>query len=280
MENKLIVATSKEAIQTTFNFKNADLNKFSENIAKIAINSIERNVQLSKIFGRILETECYKEDGFSSVADFAYKTFGVEKAQAYALANVGKRFFNSDSEVAKRVVQTLNGKTGNLSELVKMTDDELKASLDDGSITSTSTQKHLRDVANSYKPVKVMNEKTCRLSAVISHMEENGKIEVITKDSILVDNVELLKAIGFSDSDKLVKLYNLDKIVHREGKEDTTKTFGFEAIAYTIDGTYTAKITVEYIEKPKVPKVNKELLKYKEDPEYKAFLEWKASQGK
>lgn len=278
MENKLIVATSKEAIQTTFTFKNADLNKFSENIAKIAINSIERNVELSKIFGRILETECYKEDGFSSVADFAYKTFGVEKAQAYALANVGKRFFNSNSDTAKRVVKTLNGKTGNLAELVKMSDEDIDKALDDGTIDNTSTQKQLREVANSFKPAKVITEKTCRLSAVISKMEENGKIEVITKDSVIVDNVELLKAIGFSDCDKLIKLYNLDKIVHREGKEDTTKTFGFEAIAYTVDGMFTAKVTVEYIEKPKAPKAPKEPAIDME--EYKAFLKWKESQGK
>ena len=96
MKNDLILATSTADIQTSFSFKNADLNKFSESIAKIAIDSVSRNIELAKIFGRILDTECYKEDGFSSVADFAEKTFGIKRASAYQLANVGRRFFNSD----------------------------------------------------------------------------------------------------------------------------------------------------------------------------------------
>ena len=63
MKDNALIATTKEGIQTNFTFKNEDLNKFSAQIAKIAIDSVSRNVQLAKIFGRVLDTQCYKEDG-------------------------------------------------------------------------------------------------------------------------------------------------------------------------------------------------------------------------
>lgn len=284
MKNELILATSTADIQTAFNFKNAELNKFSENIAKIAIDSVSRNIELAKIFGRILETECYKEDGFSSVADFAEKTFGIKKASAYQLANVGRRFFNSDSETASKVVNLLNGKTGNLAELVNMTDEQLEDAIKDKKISADSVQKDLREVANSVKPAKVITEKKARLSAVISHMEENGKIEVISSGSVIVDNIEILKAIGFSEDDKLVKLSNLETLVHVEGKPDKTKVIGAEFLAYSIDGVYVARITCEYIEKPKATKAPKTPDDYnmteEERKQFEEFLAWKASQKK
>lgn len=284
MKNELILATSTADIQTTFNFKNAELNKFSANIAKIAIDSVSRNIELAKIFGRILETECYKDDGFSSVADFAEKTFGIKKASAYQLANVGRRFFNSDSETAGKVVQLLNGKTGNLAELVNMTDEQIEEAIASEKLTADSTQKDLREVASSVKPVKVINEKKARLSAVISHMTENGKIEVISSASVIVDNTEILKAIGFNENDKLVKLNNLETLVHVEGKEDRTKTIGVEFLAYSLDGVYVARITCEYIEKPKAPKAPKAPTDYnmteEERRELEEFRAWKASQKK
>ena len=281
MKNELILATSTSDIQTTFNFKNAELNKFSENIAKIAIDSVSRNIELAKIFGRILETECYKDDGFSSVADFAEKTFGIKRASAYQLANVGRRFFNSDSETASKVVKLLNGKTGNLAELVNMTDEQIEEAITSKKLSTDSNQKDLRELANSVKPVKVINEKKAVLSAVISHMTENGKIEVIQSGSVIVDNIELLKAIGFNENDKIVKLNNIETLVHVEGKEDKVKTIGAEFLAYSLDGVYVARITCTYIEKPKAPKAPKAPKDYDmTEEEYHEFLEWVKSRKK
>lgn len=284
MKNELILATSTADIQTSFSFKNADLNKYSESIAKIAIDSVSRNIELAKIFGRIIETECYKDDGFSSVADFAEKTFGIKRASAYQLANVGRRFFNSDSETADKVVKLLGGKTGNLAEIVNMNDEQIEEAIASEKLTSKSTQDDLREIAKSVKPVKVINEKKARLSAVISHMTENGKIEVISSASVIVDNMEILKAIGFNENDKLVKLCNLETLVHVEGKEDKTKTTGAEFLAYSLDGVYVARITCEYIEKPKVPKAPKAPTDYnmseEERRELEEFRAWKASQKK
>ena len=103
MENNVLQKTTIEGIATKFAFKNAELNKFSESIAKIAIDSVNRNIELAKILGRITESKCYKEDGFKSAADYANTTFGINKDFAYQLARVGNKFFNSDDDVANTV---------------------------------------------------------------------------------------------------------------------------------------------------------------------------------
>lgn len=284
MKNSMILATSTADIQTTFSFKNAELNKFSESIAKIAIDSVSRNIELAKIFGRILETECYKDDGFTSVADFAEKTFGIKRAMAYQLANVGRRFFNSDSETANKVVKLLGGKTGNLAEIASMSDEQIEEAISSEKLTEKSTQDDLREIAKSVKPVKVINEKKAVMTAVISHMTENGKIEVISSGPVIVDNMEILKAISFNENDKLVKLNNLETLVHAEGKEDKMKTIGSEFLAYSLDGLYVARITCTYIEKPKAPKAPKAPTDYnmteEERKELEEFRAWKASQKK
>ena len=270
MKNDLILATSTADIQTSFSFKNADLNKFSESIAKIAIDSVSRNIELSKIFGRILDTECYKEDGFSSVADFAEKTFGIKRASAYQLANVGRRFFNSDTETAGKVVKLLGGKTGNLAELVNMTDEQIEEAIASERMTAKSTQDDLREIARSVKPAKVITEKKAVLSAVISHMTENGKIEVIQSGSVIVDNIEILKAIGFNERRKHGRGDIIRQIC-------ATRTIGAEFLAYSLDGVYVARITCTYIEKPKAPKAPKAPKDYDMTPEeYEAFKAWLA----
>lgn len=283
MKNEMILATSTEHIQKVFSFKNAELNKFSASIAKIALDSVSRNIELAKILGRVLDTECYKEDGFSSVGDFAEKTFGIKRASAYQLASVGRRFFNSDTETAGKVVKMLKGQTGNLAELVNMSDEQIESAISENKINADSVQTELREVAKSVKPPKVINEKKARLSAVISHMTENGKIEVITSDSVIVDNVEILKAIGFTENDKIVKLYNLQQTVHVEGKEDKAKITGAEFLAYTIDCDYVARIACEYIEKPKAAKAQKAPTDYnmseEERRELEEFRKWKAAQA-
>ena len=249
-----------EFLVTTTNavtFNNKELQKATNTVFKLG-DAIKRNwFAIAHIVAHVDATECYKDDGFNTVHEWVEKTFGIKKASAYQLANVGRRFFNSDSETAGKVVNLLNGKTGNLAELVNMTDEQLEDAIASEKLSADSTQKDLREIANSVKPAKVITEKKARLSAVISHMTENGKIEVVSSDSVIVDNTEILRTIGFSENDKLVKLSNLETLVHVEGKEDKSKVIGAEFLAYSVDGVYVARITCEYIEKPKAPKTPK-----------------------
>lgn len=152
------LAPQQAAALAAFTFKNADLNRYSEQIAAIAGEERERNVRLAKIFGAIKTTKCYADDGFSSVADYAEKTFSVKRAMAYQLANVGERFYNSESEVAQKVASLLS--PTNLAEVAKMKDDELSEAIDNGDITAESTQSELRQYAKDHaeKKPKVLKD--------------------------------------------------------------------------------------------------------------------------
>lgn len=290
---------NNNAIQNVFtgkalitSFKNAELAKATKELEAINLkgaklfNSTKEqvnalNIEKAKIYGRILATECYKEDGFSGLREYAEKVFGDKKASAYALATVGNRFLNKDlPEAIKPTVDAIidNG-VFNASELASMTDEQIADAIKEEKLSVNGTQKQFRELATSVKPAKVINEKLCSLNALVINMVD-GKSEVIDKNKLPLDNDDILKSIGFDGSvDKIVKLFNITQVVHKEGKEDTEKTIGYTALAYTIDGNYTARLNIYYIEKPKAEKPKTEKPKVDAE-EYKAFLAWKASQGK
>lgn len=275
------------------NFKNAELAKATKeleainlkgatlfNKTKEQVNAL--NTEKAKIYGRILETACYKEDGFKSLQEYAEKVFGDKKASAYSLATVGNRFLNKElPEAIKPVVDAIiaNG-VFNASELAGMTDEQIADAIENDKLSVNGTQKQFRELAMSVKPAKVINEKLCSFNAVVVNMID-GKSEAIDGNKLPLDNTDILKAIGFDSSvDKIVKLFNITQVVHKEGKEDTEKAIGYTALAYTVDGNYTARLNIYYIEKPKVEKQKAEKAPKLDADEVKAFLAWKASQGK
>ena len=136
----------------TFNFKSAALNAYSRQIAEIGATMASKNIEIAKILGKIMTEEAYKEDGFQSVQDYAEQTFGIKKSSAYQLANVGRRFYNTEDPTAKHVAAMIP--PANLAELKNMTNDEIQAEIDAGNITPETTQKQLREIAAKHKDVK------------------------------------------------------------------------------------------------------------------------------
>lgn len=291
---------NNNAIQNVFtgkalitSFKNAELAKATRELEAINLkgaqlfNSTKEqvnalNIEKAKIYGRILDTACYKEDGFKSLQEYAEKVFGDKKASAYSLATVGKRFINTElPEAIKPTIKAIidNG-VFNASELASMTNEQIEDAIKTEKLSVNGTQKQFREIATSVKPAKVINEKLCSFNAVVVNMVD-GKSESVDKNKLPLDNADIMKAIGFDGSvDKIVKLFNITQVVHKEGKEDTTKTIGYTALAYTIDGNYTARLNIYYVEKPKAEKPKTDKAPKLDADEVKAFLAWKASQGK
>lgn len=132
-----------------FAFQSAELNNFAERIAEIQRGATNSAIELAKIFGKVRDTKCYDKDGFSSVADFAFKTFGINKSYCYKLAEVGSRFYNNDTATAAAAAALLPPMS--LVEVAKLSDDELQSAMDNGEITAESTQTVLRDIAKAKK---------------------------------------------------------------------------------------------------------------------------------
>lgn len=161
--------TTTELITTTialakeYHFKNDALNICASKIADELNASIEfgkkvlnannkRDVFLAKVLGTIQENGYYKDDGFKSAAEFAQVTFGLEKDYCYKLAQAGKTFYNSDSDVRQRVVDALGDSPSKIVELKNVSDEKLKEAIESGAIHSGMTQKELRDFAKAAKP--------------------------------------------------------------------------------------------------------------------------------
>lgn len=156
--NEIILSTANAPAK--FSFKNEKLNTLSSSIAAqtAAMNKLYNdtkqraeaiNSALAPIFGEILESKCYKDDGFKSVADYAECTFGIGKSMAYMLARVGKEYYNAKGAVAKAARETLT--VSKLGELTGVDLLEVGKALDSGELSSQSSLAECRRFAESHK---------------------------------------------------------------------------------------------------------------------------------
>lgn len=156
--NEIILSTS--SVPTKFTFKNAKLNELSAKIAEqsAAMNALyseakERaeaiNRALAPLFGELLKTKCYKDDGFKSVAEFAEQTFGMGKSMAYMLARVGEQFYSDDTEVTKSARDTLS--TSKLAEFAGVDRVAISKAIKDGKLTKDTSLADCREFAAAHK---------------------------------------------------------------------------------------------------------------------------------
>lgn len=152
--NSELIATKGEGM-TSYSFKNDRLNAISADISEVIRNGkadIERyNKQLCELFGEVKTSKCYEDDGFKSVADYANAVFGVKRSAAYQFAAVGERFYNAEElpeEVGALVQSTTPSK---LAELVNMSNEDITAHVNDGTLTADTTQADMRELAKAAK---------------------------------------------------------------------------------------------------------------------------------
>lgn len=132
------------------NFKDERLKKATERIISIYTQAAkfadEKNREIAKVLAEVAEKESYKADGFKSVADYANELFGINRQNAYALANAGKVYKNTDAHPVLKAMTP-----SKLAELTGVDNKKLKDALDKGQITADSTQKSLREFASQSK---------------------------------------------------------------------------------------------------------------------------------
>lgn len=156
--NELTISTVSTPAK--FSFKNAKLNEISAKIAEqsAVMNSVYNaakegaetvNKALAPLFGELLTTKCFKDDGFKSVADYAEQTFGMSKSMAYMLARVGEQFYNTDNDYTRKARETLS--TSKLAELTGTDRVAIAKAIDDGELASDTPLAICRDFATSHK---------------------------------------------------------------------------------------------------------------------------------
>lgn len=203
--NELILSTA--STPSKFSFKNAKLNELSGKIAaqtnamnKLYNDTKQRaeaiNSALAPIFGELLVSKCYTDDGFKSVADYAEATFGIGKSMAYMLARVGKEFYNEGSELTAKACDTLT--VSKLGELTGVDRVAIAKAIDEGKLSKDSSLQDCREFANSHrKPGKEKVVPTFNLRS----MDGNSVLENVTKDQMFELTAHAIAANGHAGED-------------------------------------------------------------------------------
>lgn len=219
--NEIILSTSNAPAK--FSFKNAKLNELSAKIAEqsAAMNALYTeakdraeaiNKALAPIFGELLKTKCYKDDGFKSVADFAETTFGMGKSMAYMLARVGEQFYNTDNEYTQAARNTLS--TSKLAEFAGVDRIEIAKAIKDGKLTADTSLADCREFATAHKkpgkekvlPTFTVFAMTDKGTPVDENVTKEGMYEAIAyklcQNAYVADPAEVFFATVKLDGDK------------------------------------------------------------------------------
>lgn len=204
--NELTLSTTNAPAK--FTFKNAKLNEISAKIAEqsAAMNSVYNaakegaeavNKALAPLFGELLKTKCFKEDGFKSVADYAEQTFGMSKSMAYMLARVGEQFYSDNSDCTVKARETLS--TSKLAELTNTDRIAIAKAIDAGELSPDSSLIACREFATSHK--KPGKEKILPTFTVWAMLDKSAPIEEhVTKEDMFEIVAERLVDGGYAES--------------------------------------------------------------------------------
>ena len=147
MSNSIISITELNPA-TSRKFKDPRLAEATKRIATIYSDAAKfvdtKNREIASILSEVMEAKSYEKDGFKSVGDYAKEVFGINRQNAYSLATAGKVYNDKNaSPVLKAMTPS------KLAEVAKVPADTLKKAIDDGKITADTTQKDLREFAQS-----------------------------------------------------------------------------------------------------------------------------------
>lgn len=207
--NELILSATNAPAK--FNFKNAKLNEISAKIAVEAanMNSVYNaakegaeavNKALAPLFGELLTTKCFKEDGFKSVAEYAEQTFGMSKSMAYMLARVGEQFFNTDNDYTRKARETLS--TSKLNELTGTDRLAIAKAIDEGKLTADTSLASCREFATAHK--KPGKEKVLSTFNVYNMVDKSIFVENVDKETMFEQVAVSFVANGYVDSEAAV----------------------------------------------------------------------------
>lgn len=84
-------------------FQNKTLQSATNKIFKIAKAVRKCAYETAYIMAQVDETECYKDDGFNNVHEWAMKTFGFKKSASYTLLRVGKEYTRTITDAKGKV---------------------------------------------------------------------------------------------------------------------------------------------------------------------------------
>lgn len=215
----------------TEQFKNRELNNATQKIIKIGEKMQKNLYEIANVLAVVDKKEAYKDDGFTSAADYAMKVFGFKKTQAYTLLKVGKEWTSPKLE---STLPHEEGKDFTVTQVEKLSalgsKDEVLEVVKNGEVTPDMTVAEIREfvkVKKGGEEVKKETEETIVWDGTADTMRSvNAHIEVMyqtLKDiEFLLGNSKYGKTVS-----KFVDFVNdmkseFEEIIESENKEEAT----------------------------------------------------------
>ena len=179
MENNKSLITRPEVTPT---FKSKELNIATKGIydaaEKVFRTASEGNKRICIILARVERNKAYKEDGFSSLAEYCEK-IGFDKSKVHKMENAG-RLYDSENDMVKEFANSMG--YGNLAILASADEKDIAKAIEDGELSTNSSQD---DIASWKRTYNAKNTKERVLPKYKVHIElDNG----LTSD---YDEIEL-----------------------------------------------------------------------------------------
>lgn len=147
-------------------FKNEELNEITQEIYEVYTNLRDHatvsSQNIAKLLSRVRSGKLYVDDGFDSVSDYAYQTFGMAKSTAYSMADAGDMYNNT--EIPANIRELPPSKLVKLKSVSPATmQEDIKA----GKLKPEMTQKELGEYAKVPKEIKTSNSPSSYRSSYI-----------------------------------------------------------------------------------------------------------------
>ena len=187
-----------------------------------AVEAHEANkATIAKALAMVKRDKAYEQDGFKSVADFAERTFNINRSNAYQLAQTAERFLlpaEDESNAESCAIATANPAftPSKLATLVNVPDSAINEGLESGAISASSTQAELKEFAKAHKETKTSDSKTIPVYdwvAYFGHSTMGSREPCFKQDNVSV----ACNACGFEDEP--IDIINAKAYTTEDGKK-------------------------------------------------------------
>lgn len=124
---------------------NVELKDYTKKLKKCGDNIRTNYIKIAHLLNEIDTTECYLDDGFEDVHDYASKVLNIQKTTSYNLLKISKEFINNEGT---RTVLTEKGNDYGVSQLQALLPigvDKAKELHDDGIISPDMSVRQLKN---------------------------------------------------------------------------------------------------------------------------------------
>ena len=124
---------------------NTELKDYTKKLKKCGDNIRTNYIKIAHLLNEIDTTECYLDDGFEDVHDYASKVLNIQKTTSYNLLKISKEFINTEGT---RTVLTEKGNDYGVSQLQALLPigvDKAKELHDDGIISPDMSVRQLKN---------------------------------------------------------------------------------------------------------------------------------------